>query len=134
VRLGVWCARVTFCVFKYVSMLFPLADKYEEKMAYMGHCCAVCGIRDVELEYKEIFFGPCDNGCATTVSTAAGLPANSKKHLQALPDWLRVSSLITSSPHHLSPQPSALSPQPSALGRTEVPASQIDGADRQYLL
>eukprot|EP01047_Picozoa_sp_COSAG01_P082391 COSAG01_NODE_16805_length_1202_cov_7.427017_1_plen_226_part_00 len=54
-----------------------------------------CGIRDVELEYKEIYFDPCDNGCATTVSTAAGLPANSKKRpvqLWALPDWLRVSA------------------------------------------
>jgi hypothetical protein len=72
-----------------------LADKYEKKMMYKGHCCAVCGVRDVDLVYTEIFFDPCDNGCATTVSTAAGLPANSKKRpvqLRALPDWLRVSA------------------------------------------
>jgi len=33
-----------------------LAEAYENSMQYEGNCCAVCGVRDVEAEYVEMYF------------------------------------------------------------------------------
>jgi hypothetical protein len=71
-----------------------LSEDYEAAMEYKGHCCAVCGIRDPELEYTEMCFRRNSSGwCTDTVRSSAGLPANMAErvvHLQALPEWLRV--------------------------------------------
>jgi hypothetical protein len=72
-----------------------LADQFETAMQYKGHCCAVCGIRDVELDYTEVYFDRSGNKSTGTVNTAAGLRVSSKKRavqLRALPDWLHVKS------------------------------------------
>ena len=72
-----------------------LAEEYEKQMEYKGQCCAVCGARDVELDYTEVYFDRSGNKSTGTVNTAAGLRASSKKRavqLRALPDWLHVKS------------------------------------------
>eukprot|EP01047_Picozoa_sp_COSAG01_P002785 COSAG01_NODE_76_length_28332_cov_298.876992_15_plen_2949_part_00 len=73
-----------------------LADRYETEIQYKGHCCAVCGVRDVELDYTEVYFDRSGNKSTGTVNTAAGLRVRSKKRavqLRALPDWLRVENI-----------------------------------------
>jgi hypothetical protein len=60
-----------------------LADQFETAMQYKGHCCAVCGIRDVELDYTEVYFDRSGNKSTGTVNTAAGLRVSSKKRAVA---------------------------------------------------
>jgi hypothetical protein len=73
-----------------------LAEAYETSMQYEGNCCAVCGVRNVEAEYVEMYFslagdglpGPAFSKTAKLVQERSGLtflkPAYNKEQRREL--------------------------------------------------